>query len=324
MYSKRKVEVHPYDKMQLTLYQRVMNLLCWIKLIPVTRDHETGDISFNIYSCPVLVSSLWCWIPLAYFLYNVFCGELSFCGAEENATNISTINISSKVVNANPPSNNFDTYIRAAILASYFLLILLLPPIMGHFSALNPSVMLHGNWPKRGWVLVLAFLIFLGTEITMQTVAIFRGTFLVSPTEILPHKFASFLLLILAVSTIQLLALFLISSAQTALTKIASHIRRTTSVPAIRSLLQDYETIRHGVGLFYMLEFAVHVPILLCWSFRCLAHLNEMSLVVRSCGYVASSFLFLVHICFTSEDCYEEMQALLPSIRYHANFGGKI
>jgi hypothetical protein len=317
MYSKRKVQVYPYDRKQLTLYQRVLNLLCWIKLIPVTRDHETGDLSFDIFSCPTLVSSLWCWVPLTYYLYNVFCGQLSFCGAEENATNIFTTNLSSKVVNTNSPGNNFDKYIVAAFLASIFLLILLLPPVLGNFSALNPSVMLHGSWPKRGWMLVLALFIFLGTETTMQAVAILRGTFLVSPTEILPHKLASFSLLILAVCTIQLISLFLICSAQTDLIKTAIVIGKTTSVPAIRSLLQNYEKVRQGVGPFYMLEFAVHAPILLCWSFRGLANLNEMSLVARSCGYVTYSFLFLVHMCFTSEDCYEAMQALLPSIRYH-------
>jgi hypothetical protein len=142
MYSKRKVHVYPYEKKQLT-YQRMMKLLCCIKLIPVTRDPETGNLVFCLLSIPTLVSSLWCWLPLSYYLgHMMFCGHLNLCGAEEeNLTNSVTTNRSSTIA---LDGNNFDKYIIAAFLASIFLLILLLPPLLGHFSALNPSVMLTG------------------------------------------------------------------------------------------------------------------------------------------------------------------------------------
>jgi hypothetical protein len=165
-------------------------------------------------------------------------------------------------------------------------------------------------------MLVLASIILLGTEIIMQTVAILRGTFLVHPSEILSHKLASFFLINLIGTTVQFMALFLVSSAQTSLIKAAANISKTTSVTAVKHLLHDYENIRQGTGPFYMLLFAIYAPILLCWAFRGLAHLEELSLVGRSCGYVATSFLLLVHICLTAEDCYEAIQNLLPSIRY--------
>jgi hypothetical protein len=152
----------------------------------------------------------------------------------------------------------------------------------------------------------------------MHVVSIFRGTFLDSPTEILSHKLASILIIILVTTIIQLIALFLVSSAQTRLIKAAMDIRKTNSVPAIRSLLQAYENIRQGIGPYYMLKFVIYVPVLLCWTFRGLAHLNNISLVGRSCGYVATSFRFLLHMCLTSEDCYEAIQTLLPTIRYHS------
>jgi hypothetical protein len=143
MYSKRKVNLYPCERKRLTLYQRLLKLLCWIKLIPVTRDNNTGGLNFHVLSFPTLVSSLWCWLPLSYYFYN-YCAQFNFCGTERNTTNILTTNLSSTVGNAKS-NNKFDQYIVAAFLVSTLLLILLLPNLLGHFSALNPSVMIKGT-----------------------------------------------------------------------------------------------------------------------------------------------------------------------------------
>ena len=86
---------------------------------------------------------------------------------------------------------------------------------------------------------------------------------------------------------------------------------------AAQNLFHEYETIRQSVGPLYALEFSLHVPIILCFSYLVLAHPEDIGLVVWGCGSLAWSSLILTNICLMSEDCFDALHALVPSIRYY-------
>ena len=51
------------------------------------------------------------------------------------------------------------------------------------------------------------------------------------------------------------------------------------------------------MGPFLALEFCIHVPMILCFSYFWLAHAEDDDIVVWSSGSVAWSCLILTHIC---------------------------
>ena len=218
------------------------------------------------------------------------------------------------------PDNSFDQYIGIAFEAAIFLLILLLPTVLGHFFGLNEKALQVGSnslvWPRRGWTLVLSALAFTIMEIVLLSVSVVHGQEKGVSTAALVHTLASFALMILLASLLQLIALLLISATQRGFIQAAAESSHSLTAGTMKLLLHDYEKIRQGVGPFYALAFSLHAPIILCFAFFGLAHPESISTTVRSLSCVAWSSVSLAYICLMSEDCYNAVQGLLPSIRY--------
>ena len=58
-------------KRKVTIYQRFLNLLCWLKLIPVTMEKNTGAVRFHPFSLPTLLSTSWFCLIFSYFIYTL-------------------------------------------------------------------------------------------------------------------------------------------------------------------------------------------------------------------------------------------------------------
>jgi hypothetical protein len=209
--------------------------------------------------------------------------------------------------------NNMDKYVGVAFPAFILLLVFLLPQVLGHFSALNQSVMLTGSWPSNGWVLVLAFFAFVGKETSSHILWTFKA---ISLGSFNVHRPVLFLLMMVTAALELLIASLLISSAQTVFVKHAENLRESLSTQIARKLLQDYENIRQGVGPFYLLAFAIHAPIMLCFAFWGLTYTWSVGTVLRSISTLSWSWFSLVHICLMSENCFNAIKDLLPSVRY--------
>jgi hypothetical protein len=222
-------------------------------------------------------------------------------------------NLSMAATNITYVGNNMDIYIAVAFPASIWLLISLLPQVLGHFSGLNQSVMLIGTWPKKGWMLLLGFFAFLGNETLVHSYSIVNAACLGGFAIQGP---ISILLMMVTAAVELLIVSLLISSTQTVFVKHAWNIREALSRENARKLLQDYENIRQGVGPFYLLAFAIHAPIMLCFAFWGQTYTWSVGTVLRSISTLSWSWFSLVHICLMSENCFNAIKDLLPSVRY--------
>jgi hypothetical protein len=308
---------YPEEERKLTLYQRAVRLFCWIKLIPVSRDARTGDYQFHLLSLPTLFSSLWSLVPLAYYLYYYLCLGMNLCDSSVSAADkLDNLTANLSLATANNTTmigNKIDQYLAVASLVSTFIFTLLLPPVLGHFAALNPCVMLGGRWPIKGWMLLTASFVSLGTRTCFIAIGIF---YVISLGNFDVQREIPSALMILTAVVLLLIVSILIGSTQTMFVKEAQNIRDAISPLNVRQLLQDYTNIREGVGPFYLLSFAIHAPMVLCFAFWSLAYISYGVPILQILSNVIWSWFSLVHICLMSEDCFNAMQELLPSIRY--------
>ena len=115
-------------------------------MIPVVRD--SGQFQFVPLSLPTLLATLWLWVPFSYYMYVSTCWPTVV--ADPNATATTNTTNSKR-------SSSLDGYLFQAFLVAIFLLILLLPGLIGHFYALNGAALRAASsfaWPRRGWLLV--------------------------------------------------------------------------------------------------------------------------------------------------------------------------
>ena len=306
----RKV-VSPEGKTRPAVIHRLLDLLCRIKVIPVSRDKTTDhNYSFNILSLPTLLSTLWFWVPLSYYLYFFFCWQ-------DKVTETKTIIRTQTQNNTTQSHFALDNYIEKAFIVVIFLLILLLPGVLGYFFALNGPAIKERKfvWPRRGWMLVLSFILFIVGETTPLALMISLGKAKGAAAEGVIHAFVSHQLMNLTAALLQLVALLVVSGRQAGFVQATADSNKFITPHTIRSQLQDYENIRQGVGPFNALVFSIHAPIILCLDYFGMANPDNIGIIVWSSGSVAWSCLILIHICLMSEDCYDVVQDLMPQIR---------
>jgi hypothetical protein len=102
-------------------------------VIPVTRDKNNFKVQFRILSLPTLLSTLWCLIPLTYFLYASINWQAS--NLKASSANLSIAN-SSKAASAST-NLQMDLYIALVFKFANFLLIFHLPSVLGYFIGNN-------------------------------------------------------------------------------------------------------------------------------------------------------------------------------------------
>jgi hypothetical protein len=310
--------VHPTGARKPTVYHRFLLLLCWLKVIPLSgRDRR-----FCLFSLTTLLSTIWGGVPCAY---NIFYMNYEQTGAINS--NSSEGSGKNKTDNASINLSLHDTLSQAifnVFLLLLFLLMLLLPTVLGHFFAINQSAMLWTTftWPHRGWMLVVSTIIFIVSSAISLSLTTERLSALIS-TERLVYFYIGPQLCNLIAALLQLISVILVSARQTAFLDKAVATSKDITVDTIQSLLKEYENISNGVGPFYVLEFCVHVMNTLCFTYFGLANISvdlniSSPLIVMSWswGNVTWSCLILIHICLMSDDCYEALQCLVQSIRY--------
>jgi hypothetical protein len=132
-----KTRIFPAALRKPGLYKRLLLLLCWLKVIPVSKR----DLRFKLFSVPTLLSTLWGWLLVSYYIYaDIY--------VKNQAPSIGSSNESSVQPNNGTviqKQYDFNESIVIAFVVGTFLLILLLPGVMGHFFAHNDSVMLNGG-----------------------------------------------------------------------------------------------------------------------------------------------------------------------------------
>ena len=242
-------------------YHRFLRFLSRIKVIPIVEEQSSSSYSFRVISLPSLLSTLWAWVPLAYYLYRKLAWPLAVnIHAGPTVANVSsTSNPATTTTSSSTdtPLNRVDAYINVAFLVDIFLLILLLPAVLGHFFATNglAAVNLEKRfvWPRRGWMVVLSAAIFIATETTTLCSTVVQSLAQGVSTEGLVHYFASLQLLNLIVALLQLIALLLVSAEQTDFMQTAAAAGSSSSSErltkqAIQQLLQAYEDIRQGIS----------------------------------------------------------------------------
>jgi hypothetical protein len=205
---------------------------------------------------------------------------------------------------------SFTVSILTAYEVATFLFILLLPGVMGHFFAHNSLAMLNStfSWPLRGWMLVLAALVFLLT----QPVSLYALTKERQISNMrLVHYVLPRQLVNVTVASLQFLVIMLISSAQASFIKIIERSKENSNVEIITQLLQDYENLRQGVGPFYALELCIHAPCVLIFVYFGLVMIRQgqyfSPIVLWSISSFAWSSLTIVHICLLSDSCFEAL-----------------
>jgi hypothetical protein len=267
---------------------------------------------FKILSLPMLASTIWFLLTLAYYIVIIYVLKTHATSSQsmstENATNMTgTVTMTKSLLN---------TSIQMAFIIAIFLLILLSPAVLGHFFQLNGTAMMQARfcWPKRGWLLGLSLVIYIVTESTTLVLKLLQLKQM--STLLIINWLLCFQLTNLTAGTFQFILLVLVSSRQTHFIKTVSIYAtdrgKISSVSIITDILEDCNNIREGVGPMNILEFSIHVPIILCFSY-----LGIVDTVMRTIiGNVIWSCLILVHICLMADDCYDVLQSLLPSIRY--------
>jgi hypothetical protein len=306
-----RTTIYPAALRKPGLYKRLLLVLCWLKVIPVSkRDHR-----FKLFSVPTLLSTLWGWLLVSYYIYAdiyVKTEAPSFASSNESSVQPNNGTVIKK-------QYDFNGSIVIAFLVGIFLLILLLPGAMGHFFAHNDSVMLNGKftWPNRGWMLVLAALVFM----LIQTISLYNMTKELNMSNIrLLHYFLPRQLVNSTVASVQFLVIMLISSTQSSFIRIIQRTpKHKIKADTITDLLQDYENLSQGVGPFYALALCIHSPNVLIFGYFGLVMIRQghffNPVVLWSMGSIAWSSLTIVHICLLSDTCFQALQELVPSIR---------
>jgi hypothetical protein len=306
-----KEPVHPSEVNRPSLYHRFLHLLCCLKVIPVSGVQN----KFCLVSLPTLLSTFWCWASSAYYIFVTKWNENS--NSEES--------YSKNITESNNLSfhETLDKMIFIAFLLTLFLLMLLLPGVLGYFFATNYSAMLRRKftWPLRGWILVLSTAIFVLCETATLCITTEIAS-AVMPTERLVHFFMACQLFNLTAASLQFIAIMLVSTRQTSFIEKAFARSKDITYETMVSLVKEYENISNGVGPFYMLEFFVHVLNILCFTYFGLVNVligpgmpGPMAIIIWSCGSVTWSSLMLTHICLMSDDCFEALQCLVSSVR---------
>jgi hypothetical protein len=214
-------------------------------------------------------------------------------------------------------SGNFtlDNYIFIAFQVANFLLILQLPLTLGYFIGNNKSA-LHERfvWFHREGIIVISTLLFVSIETISLSLDALKDMANGNPTEGIIHVTISFQLINIISSLLQLTVLLVVSSSQFNFVQKITNSSKTTSVPIISNLLEEYENMKKGVGPLYTIEFCVHAPIILCFAYFGLSR-AVFSMILWSSGKIIWSSLTLIHICLMSEYCYDAVQDLVPAIR---------
>jgi hypothetical protein len=308
-----KKAVCPKTLIKPTKYERLVGLLCWMKVIPLIRGKNNSCVRFRILSLPTLLSTLWCWIPLSYYIYVYFNWPI-MSDDNSNYGNTSLANTNNTVTS--PARMALDDYIFIAFQVVDFLLILLLPTALAHFFACTESREQRWfDWSQRAWILVFSVVIFLSTEATSNYLFALQDKATGKPTLTIVHNAAANQLVNVTASLLQLTALLLVSSRQSFFVKKATMNRTLTTCSVVNNLLKDYERVKFGVGPLYALDFCIHTPIILCFAYFGIS--SQMFIIyLWSSGKIVWSGLTLIHICLMSEDCYDAVQNLLPALRY--------
>jgi hypothetical protein len=219
-----KKAVYPNTLGKPTMYERMIKVHCWLKIIPlVDRDKNNTHVQFRLLSMPTLLSSLWCWIPLSYFLFVRI--NVPTMPEDSNYDNVSLENTNKTV--SGPTKITLDYIIFTAFQVINFLLILLLPPSLGHFFACN-ELALKGRfaWSPRAWIVVLSAAIFLATEVTTSFIFASQSKASgLSTWDVIQYAAAEQLVNVTA-CLLQLSALILVSSRQTHFIKSAAKNRK--------------------------------------------------------------------------------------------------
>ena len=284
-----------------------------LKIIPVTKDKTSGAHKFHLISLPTLLSTIWFCLTLAYFNYAIYLVD------HQDNLNMTARAADNTTKDTRNPKNepSIDEYIQYAFLAGLFLIILLFPSVLGIFFAFNGSAILETDffWPKKGWLVVLSLIIFIIAGTTTLSLLLVQYLAMGMSTLKLVHWYVSCQLVNLTAAMIQFIVLMVVSARQTGFINCvrvyASLSRKIKSVKIISSLLQDYENISQGVELLNILEFSIHAPIILCFAYLGLGNSNMGPMA----GNICWSSLILAYICLLSDDCYDALQSLLPSIR---------
>jgi hypothetical protein len=301
-------------KEKKSLYHKFIFVLCWLKIIPVSKMKDSNIFTFKIFSLPMLASTLWCLFSFTYYLIIVIHWESQ---SNTSSSSISAVNTSN--MTGNIPQNYpfLWVYIHRAFQAAIFLFILLSPVMLGHFFGLNGAAMMEARfcWPKRGWLLVLSLVIYIVTESTTIVLLLLQLMKTQITTLTIINLFLGIQLSNLTAGIFQFVMLVLVSVRQTnfinTVSLYAADKCKITSVSIIHNILEECDKIRKGVGPLNVFEFSIHVPIILCFSYLGIVDTNMRTIV----GNVIWSFLILVDICLMSDDCYDALQSLLPSIR---------
>jgi hypothetical protein len=306
-----KIIARPKAIVKITMFEKLLNMLCLIKVIPLVRNKKKGQMQFKILSFPTLLSTLWCWIPLAYYIFvNINWPPIE----EDDPGNSSEISANSSQEITDSSDIDIGYYIFQAFVVLAFLMILLLPAALGNFFACTQSKpQKRFAWSPKGWVLGLATAIYLITEITSTTLFSIsyqrRGMSLWG----IVHNFASYLLMNGIPCLLQFSALLLVSSRQASFMKNAAQNKKVTTYTQINDWLEEYELIKCGTAPLYALEFCIHTPIMICFSYLSI-YTPQLDLCLWSSGKITWSSLTLIHICLMSEDCYAALQNLVPAI----------
>jgi hypothetical protein len=292
--------VQANTKEQRNCFQGILQLLCWLKVIPVQKDSYT----YSILSLPSFLATFWFWVPftsLSYNFYNIFTQDVHV----NSVNNITTYN---NVTNANLNQAasaikfRMAEYVYPAFMTMTVLLILLLPGTLGHFYSFNGFAMrkLRFSWPRRGWMAVCsAISIILGETMAFL---IYHNFGIFSTTAL--TNFITAEVSIVTAAFLQLTALILVEVRHTDFVREAAAKKSMTiTVDTIQNLLDDYECMLQGLGPLYTLLFCIHTPIIICFTYYVFAFFSY-----ERTGSVVWSCLALIQICLMSEDCYDAVQ----------------
>lgn len=304
-----KVSVHTKKKPPSKHFRGLLNLLCWLKIIPVNRDHE-----FHILSLPSVLSTIWCLISLSIYLFSHFMFESQLNGRQQayNATTNRTEAVTIK------KADYIDTYILYAFQAVVHLLILLLPMALGHFYSTNRCTMqtLGLFWPNRGWMMIVSTFPFIVTIAGLEGYYLSRRLKKGMMTSASVMEFLSKVVTNVTAAILQLITVLMVNMTQTGFIKTLAEKREMIdAVISFRKILTNYENMRQGIGPLYSLAFCVHAPIILSFTYWGLSYSSNIFIMIQCSSSVAWSCMTIVHICLMSEDCYNAVQDLLPSLR---------
>ena len=308
------IKVSPTSKAtKPLLYHKLLGLLCWLKVIPVSRVGH----NFKLISLPTALSTLWFWLPFSYYIY-----AENYEPTDKPGNNSTSAHLGNGPTSVKPHFS-LDQLIIKAYACMLFLLILLLPGSIGYYFALNKSAFMESRfrWSVQSWLLVLLTIIFMLT----QTVGLWSAATQMQSTGSTStlnciHFFLCRQLANISVSLLQFIAIYLVSARQADFIRNTSKdICQTDFVDTVTGLIKEYESISQGVGPFYALEFCIHTPITLCFAYFGVKRVSSIelqsTLFLSSIDNTLWSSSTIVHMCLMSENCYEALQSLVAPIR---------